>query len=247
MEVFLTLILSLFFFFYLYIHSFKLNDYFTHAKEKIFFIICFLVFTLLFLSIVLVFIDIMTTSTNKDFLAFKENFAILYMFLLEVVLMLFFPSIYVLYLIQDINQKQEGQIDPSDDLTKLNQVKNQTTAKIKKYITLYLIYLLVIVSLNLICVKTFPFYYNVYTNNTGFSDKVPEGLALYGKIDSVFFQIVYFNFGLLMMIGKFLGFTYMPYGMAKYVHDLIYPEVKYFDEISHVAVQVEKISQQILI
>lgn len=53
--------------------------------------------------------------------------------------------------------------------------------------------------------------------NYGFENEVPEGLAKYAQMDSWIERCFYFNFGIAMALGKFLGFTYMPYGMSKWV------------------------------
>lgn len=221
MENFLTLSVSILLFIYLYLYSFKLNSFFKNANSFIFTIICICVFTFLLLAILFVFIDVMTISTNKNFLNFKEKFALNFLFILEVTIMIIFPTLYLTYLVKETSDKPE-----------LREGIETNKKVIKKYMTYYWTYFMSVVSLNVFYIKLSPYFYNQYPNNNGFAEKVPEALSSYAKIDTNYEKIVYFNFGLLMMVGKFLGFTYMPYGMAKYVYDLLYPTESPIIEIS---------------
>jgi hypothetical protein len=228
MENFLTLTLSILLFMYLYLYSFKLNSFFKNAKSYIFTITCICVFTLLLLAVLFVFIDVMTTSTNKNFLNFKQHIALNFLCFLEVTIMLIFPTLYVCYLVKETSDKPE------------EREEIETNKKeIKKYITFYWVYLMSIVSLNVFYIKLSPYFYNQFPNNNGFAEKVPEALSSYGKMETDYEKVVYFNFGLLMMVGKFLGFTYMPYGMGKYVYDLIYPVESPVKESQHVEKEKE--------
>lgn len=206
MEKFLTLSLSLIIFLYFYFISIKINSYFKNSRGLIFMILCVFTFSFLFFSIALIFIDVLTTSSDKVFLTFKEEFALNYLCVLEISLLIIIPTIYIYYLYTD-TQTQE--VD-----------KHKVSGK-KKYLYYFFSYLSSLILLNIGYLKMNP-YFKSSANNTGFSEKVPEGLALYSKIETDYQKMVYFNFGFLMMVGKFLSFTYLPYGMAKYVHDLIY-------------------------
>ena len=63
--------------------------------------------------------------------------------------------------------------------------------------------------------------------NYGFNTKLPESLSKYCYINNWKYKIMYFNFGLSMALGKFLGFTYMPFGMSSWTSQFIF----YDDEI----------------
>lgn len=193
MEKFATLAFAFLIFVYFYIISLKLNSFFKNAKEFLFSGLCTFIFTYLLFCILFIFIDILTTSTNKQFLNFKEKFALNFILIFEIFIMILFPSLYVNLLYRETRNK--------------------------KYLLYFFSYVIGLFLLNISYLIIMPLIYN-----NSFSQRVPEGLAFYGKINQDFEKIVYFNFGFLMMIGKFLGFTYLPIGMAKYVHDLIYKE-----------------------
>lgn len=186
MYTLLTLGISLIPFAYYYYKSFSLSSYFKNAVafSPMFFYLVFC-FTFIFLSVILLFADVITTSHNKDVLFLKEQIG-LFIFLIFILnILIVFPFFFFL------------------------QSENNSTNK-----KVLIIYYIVIVSLNL---KNYLLSNNEKTNNYGFGNKVPEELAMYSFIDNTYSKIVYYNFGLLVAFGKFLGFTYMPYGMSRWV------------------------------
>jgi len=109
----------------------------------------------------------------------------------------------------------------------------------------YCCYMILLISLNVIFLKIkFEDFFNnkmdkinkyfVYDQTNSdkeyeiYGTKVPHGLSKYAYIKNDYQKIIYFNFGLLMMLGKFLGFTYMPYGMSLLVHDMIFQKDEKF-------------------
>jgi hypothetical protein len=101
--------------------------------------------------------------------------------------------------------------------------EDSTPIDSKRHLLLYLSYLAGLLILNMMYITLSTNYY--FSNyNWGFSDRVPEGLAKNARIDEMKNRLFYFNFGLLMTIGKFLSFTYLPFGMSKYVHNMIFLE-----------------------
>ena len=68
--------------------------------------------------------------------------------------------------------------------------------------------------------------YIYFQTETGFSSKVPKAIAENAVLKTDFERFVFFNFSIIMMIGKLFAFTYLPFGMAKYVSVLILPELK---------------------
>lgn len=191
MYTLLTLGISLIPFAYYYYKSFSLSSYFKNATafSPMFYYLVFC-FTFIFLSIILLFADVISTSHNKDLLFLKEQIGLFISLIFILNTLIIFPFFFYL------------------------QSENTSTNK-----KLLIIYYIVIVSLN---IKNLLLSNDEKTNNYGFGNNVPEELAMYSFIDSTYSKIVYYNFGLLVAFGKFLGFTYMPYGMSRWVSPYIF-------------------------
>jgi hypothetical protein len=186
-EKFFTLVTAICLVVYFYLHAIRLNYYFKNGRGFIFTLVNVFVFNFLFFAIIFLFLDVLTTSTDKDFLFFKEKFAINFLAILEIAVYILIPLLYVYYL--------------NDNA----------------WVVYYYTYLVLWLTTNTVYIK-----YLDFNNEVGYGKLVPEGLAEYSRIRSTYYRLVYFNFGLLMTIGKLLSVTYIPYGMAKYIHDLIF-------------------------
>ena len=147
MENLITLSLSLFLSFYLYKNSFKLNSYFKNAKGHIFSFVSTLIFTFLMISIIFVFIDVMTTSTNKVFLNFKEKVALNFLFIFEVIIMIILPTVYINYLVKHTIEKEN-----ETNLATVNVNVNGKKSKVKfpdskRYLAIFTVYSFTLVTI----------------------------------------------------------------------------------------------------
>lgn len=189
-----------------YKKSFWLNEYFLClSKLKVMMAFSYFVFLYLLILVAFTFYDILTITHDKLWLQRKEEIGLGFILLFEVVIMVIAPFLYVYS--RKINNDDKDK--DKDDIVNYNALG---------------MYFGIVILFN---ISNFLFgnYYdaqNVNGTNYGFSSIVPEGLAIYSKIDHRLYQFIYFNFGLLMAIGKFIGFTYLPFGMSKFVSELIF-------------------------
>lgn len=187
-----------------YQKSFRLVEYFHCLKTfKICVAFFYFVFFYLFILVLFTFYDILTITHDKLWLQRKEEIGLGFILIFELIIMVIAPLIYV-YL-RKIEEKGKDNIDYN-------------------YNNVLGMYFGCVMLLN-IGNWLFGSYYDdkkLNGTNYGFNNLVPEGLAIYSKIDHRLSQFIYFNFSLLMAIGKFIGFTYLPYGMSKFVSEFIF-------------------------
>lgn len=268
MEKFISLAISFILITWYYINSLKFNYYFKNTQNWKFSIISVFVFTYIFFTVLFLLLDSLTISPEKEFLNFKKDFALNFLLIFEIFILILAPLIYIILYFN--SKTEENTTDKSNnDLNSIKTIEalvvkennndyyinnyNVEDNKFKKaekkefYISIifYIGYIISLVFANFIFLKINfaeffqinnsvktkqPDNYFVYENNNDstqkaqliFGNKVPFGLAKYAYIKDDFHKIIYFNFGLLMMLGKFLGFTYLPYGMSLMVHDMIF-------------------------
>jgi len=231
MENFISLALSMIVITWYYINCLRLNFIFTNGKSWFFTILSVFTFSYIYFLVFFLFVDSMTIIPDKQFLRFKEDFALSYLLVFEIFILIIAPCVYVIFLNSDFRQNEnENFIDE----------KNSKNFGFNYFI--YFLYLITLILTNIIYLKLniFSLFKNegkneICENNPeenfnkdfhskikNFGNNVPLGLAKFAYINNNYQKIVYFNFGLLMMFGKFLGFTYLPFGMSKYVHDIIF-------------------------
>jgi len=263
MEKFISFAISLILIIWYYINLLKINYNFRSTQDWKYSIISVFIFTYIFFTVLFLLIDSMTISPDKQLLTFKEEFALNFLFIFEIFILIISPLIYLL-LVQSSNN-DENKIDEvyniyiskendkyplknNEHVKNYNENNNEKIIIPEKHIEnnfwlksfFYISYIIILFTINIVFLKIdlhelfnfdnkkynkidddyFKDDFNQIYSNT--SNKVPFGLAKYAFVESTYQKIVYFNFGLLMMLGKFLGFTYMPYGMSLFAHDLIF-------------------------
>ena len=214
MEKFISLALSIIIISWYYINSLKLNSYFKNTNNWKYSILTVFIFTYIFFTVLFLLIDVISISTDKDFLRFKEDFTLNYLFIFEIYMLIIAPLIYIiLYLkTQNDDDNQNGILNIYQyKETKIKEHENYLSYsnknKIFIYFFLYFIYLLVLISINLIYLK---FNINLLDNNYNknyvgnqkkilddevfyfqFSQRVPRDLAKYSMLTTDFQKISY--------------------------------------------------------
>ena len=187
MYALVTLGIALIPFIYYYYKSFSLTQHFTSIKKFSFlWLYLIFIFTYLLIALILLFIDVLSNSASKEYLALKEEIG-LYMLLVFIINTLYIVPFIISYFIKSVSN----------------------------YLLIYYIFLTLLNGYNFL-------YPNSKNVNFGYGLNVPDGLAEYSYIKNSYEKFVYFNFGILAALGKFIGFTYMPYGMSKWVSGFIY-------------------------
>ena len=187
MYALVTLGIALIPFIYYYYKSFSLTQHFTSIKNFSFlWLYLIFIFTYLLIALILLFIDVLSNSASKEYLALKEEIG-LYMLLVFIINTLYIVPFIISYFIKSVSN----------------------------YLLIYYIFLTLLNGYNFL-------YPNSKNVNFGYGLNVPDGLAEYSYIKNSYEKFVYFNFGILAALGKFIGFTYMPYGMSKWVSGFIY-------------------------
>lgn len=85
----------------------------------------------------------------------------------------------------------------------------------------YLYYLLLYGMLNLLYLTYFKSLSIDYSYANISNRIVPAVLRKYSILSGNYEVLTYFNFGILMTLGKILMFTYLPFGMAKFINNLL--------------------------
>ena len=85
----------------------------------------------------------------------------------------------------------------------------------------YLYYLVLYGLLNLLYLTYFKSLSIDYTYANISNRIVPAVLRKYSILSGNYEVLTYFNFGMLMTLGKILMFTYLPFGMAKFINNLL--------------------------
>ncbi len=85
----------------------------------------------------------------------------------------------------------------------------------------YLYYLLLYALLNLLYLTYFKSLSIDYSYANISNRIVPAVLRKYSILNGNYEVLTYFNFGVLMTLGKILMFTYLPFGMAKFINNLL--------------------------
>jgi len=226
--------------FYFWIISFKLSSYFIQAKSCIFFFFICVVFAYLLMTLYFIFYDIFTTSPNKDDLILKEQFFLKFIFVLELLLLIVLPWFYCFYYSPFVVQKENKSSNESNSSNTLSSTANsnktkKTNFKVNKEMKVRMYYFLfsgLLVTFNIIYFMLGKYIY--FPTETGFASEVPQALAEKAVMKSDFEKLVYFNLSIINMIGKLFAFTYLPFGMAKYVSILLLPDLdQNFNKESH--------------
>lgn len=239
MEKFISLAITMILITWYYINSLKINTYFKNAHNWTFSVLSVFIFTYLFFTVFFLFLDSMTISPDKEFLNFKEDFILNFLLIFEIYILIIAPITYIFLLAAyekgEIKDKKSNTDSNLNYEVNINNITKPNNYKLYLNIIFYIIYLILLFCLNIFYLKIDlkrllsnkqSFSYDNDKNEviayTYYGDKVPFSLRKYSTITHEYQKIIYFNLGLLMMLGKFLGFTYMPYGMSLLVHHLIF-------------------------
>lgn len=161
------------------------------TQEKFTFIFSqFIVYSICFFSIVLVLLDINSTNNNREFLYIKETFGICHILVIDIVILIIFPFLFIKHF------KEEGD---NDD--------------IRAYF-FYLFYLFVFTILNIINM--------IIYNTKGNIDEIEQpsfmkGLLHLSNIDNLLYNEIYFNFSLILLLGKCLLTFFLPYSLFQLI------------------------------
>ena len=179
----------------LFDYNFKINK-----KHKYIFILSYLISCCCILSAFAgFFYDVLTTNSKENFLFLKEKFYLCFIFILDLLLFIILPLFCCFYFYK-LKKKEE------DVYLRSNCLKSEKSFKLRdstKIIFSLINYILLI----------FLFNYLYYMFNP-ISLEINNDSKL--KFNSIIEEIIYLNFCFLMILGKFIGFTYIPYGMVLY-------------------------------
>lgn len=181
-------------FLFLFYKNFHTNYLFSSKKatqEEFTFIFSqFIIYSICLFTIILVLLDINSTNNNRQFLYIKETFGICHILLINIIILIIFPFLFIKHFKEESN---------NDD--------------IRGYF-FYLFYLFIITILNII---------NMIVYNTkGDIDVIEQssfmkGLLHLSNIDNLLYYEVYFNFSLILLIGKCLLTFFLPYSLFQLI------------------------------
>jgi hypothetical protein len=168
-----------------------------NPKNKKIILFSFLsVFGFIFLNFIYYIFDILTTNKDKPFLHFKTNIYLYLTLTLELLILIILPFFYCFYLFSSKRKEENRKIQLMGKGFKYFKVRDSF-----KILFGYLNYIMILFLFN------YFYYYYIFLSS---NNKTYKHFGFYSYIE----ENVYLNLFLFLFFGKFIGFTYIPYGLA---------------------------------